>query len=53
MHENIGTICQVIGPVVDIQFEQDHLPDLLNAIKIQNDEEVLTVEVAQGFVIGN
>ena len=47
MHENIGTICQVIGPVVDIQFEQDHLPDLLNAIKIQNDEEVLTVEVAQ------
>lgn len=47
MHENIGTICQVIGPVVDIQFEQDHLPDLLNAIKIQNDEEILTVEVAQ------
>ena len=47
MHENIGTICQVIGPVVDIQFEQDHLPDLLNAIKIQNDDEVLTVEVAQ------
>ncbi len=47
MHENIGTICQVIGPVVDIEFEQDHLPDLLNAIKIENGEETLTVEVAQ------
>ena len=47
MNENIGTICQVIGPVVDIQFEQDYLPDLLNAIKIENGEETLTVEVAQ------
>ncbi|MFR9297220.1 MAG: F0F1 ATP synthase subunit beta, partial [Aedoeadaptatus pacaensis] len=47
MHENIGTICQVIGPVVDIQFEQEYLPDLLNAIKIENGEETLTVEVAQ------
>ena len=44
MHENIGTICQVIGPVVDIQFEQEYLPDLLNAIKIENGEETLTVE---------
>ena len=47
MNENIGTICQVIGPVVDIQFEQDYLPDLLNAIKIENGVETLTVEVAQ------
>lgn len=47
MQENIGTIAQVIGPVVDIQFRQEHLPDLLNAIEIDNGGELLTVEVAQ------
>ena len=31
-----GKIVQVIGPVVDIQFEPEHLPSIKNAIKIQN-----------------
>ncbi|HDZ59142.1 MAG TPA: F0F1 ATP synthase subunit beta, partial [Ignavibacteriales bacterium] len=29
-----GKIIQVIGPVVDVEFEEGHLPDILNAIKI-------------------
>jgi F-type H+-transporting ATPase subunit beta len=50
-NENIGTVAQIVGPVVDIKFEQGHLPDLLSAIKIErgNNEPDLTVEVAQGI----
>ncbi len=36
MEMNIGRITQVIGPVVDIQFDPDKLPDIYNAIKITN-----------------
>ncbi len=48
MEKNIGNIVQVIGPVVDIRFDEDNLPELLNAIEIiTKAEDVLTVEVAQ------
>jgi len=44
-----GKIVQVIGPVVDIRFEPDHLPSIKNAIKIENSETgvTMTAEVAQ------
>ena len=44
-----GKIVQVIGPVVDIRFEPDHLPSIKNAIKIKNSETgvTMTAEVAQ------
>ena len=44
---NIGKIVQVIGPVVDIRFEEGHLPKLNNAIEIDNAGSRLVVEVAQ------
>ena len=44
---NIGKIVQVIGPVVDIKFEEDCLPKLNNAIEIDNAGSRLVVEVAQ------
>ncbi len=49
---DIGRIVQVIGPVVDVEFDEGHLPHILDAIKISNpainDEEGnLIVEVAQ------
>lgn len=47
MEKNIGKIVQVIGPVVDIRFGEDNLPELLNAIEIEKDGERLVVEVAQ------
>ncbi|HEV8495554.1 MAG TPA: F0F1 ATP synthase subunit beta [Gemmatimonadaceae bacterium] len=31
---NIGKIVQVIGPVVDVEFEAEHLPELYNALEI-------------------
>ena len=47
MKENTGKIVQVIGPVVDIRFGEDNLPELLNAIEIDNNGSKITVEVAQ------
>ena len=45
--KNIGKVVQVIGPVLDIRFEDGKLPELLNAIEIQNGDKKITAEVAQ------
>ena len=45
--KHIGKVIQVIGPVLDIQFKDGELPELLNAIEIDNHGEKLVVEVAQ------
>ena len=45
--KNIGKVVQVIGPVLDIRFEDGHLPELLNAIEIQNGDKQVVAEVAQ------
>ncbi|MBQ9300913.1 MAG: F0F1 ATP synthase subunit beta [Clostridia bacterium] len=44
---NVGKVVQVIGPVLDIRFEDGHLPELLNAIEIQNGDKKIVAEVAQ------
>ncbi|MEO0892745.1 MAG: F0F1 ATP synthase subunit beta [Pseudomonadota bacterium] len=41
-----GIITQVIGAVVDVQFE-DHLPEILNALETDNNGKRLVLEVAQ------
>ncbi|MCB5200350.1 F-type H+-transporting ATPase subunit beta [Loktanella sp. DSM 29012] len=41
-----GKITQVIGAVVDVQFD-DHLPEILNALKTDNNGKELILEVAQ------
>ena len=43
---NVGKIVQVIGAVVDVQFE-DTLPEILNALETNNNGQKLTLEVAQ------
>ena len=43
---NVGKIVQVIGAVVDVQFE-DILPEILNALETDNNGQKLTLEVAQ------
>ena len=45
--KNIGTVVQVIGPVLDIRFPDGHLPNLLNAIEIERENGKLVCEVAQ------
>src|ERR687886_539892 len=41
-----GRITQVIGAVVDVQFEE-HLPAILNALETENQGNRLVLEVAQ------
>ena len=43
---SIGTVVQVIGPVLDIRFKDGELPQLLNAVEVKSGEKKLTVEVA-------
>jgi len=52
MAENIGKIVQVLGPVVDVEFEQGKLPEILTALFVSNptisdEEDNLVIEVAQ------
>ena len=42
-----GTVAQVMGPVVDVSFEEGTLPSIYNALTMQNGDKTLTVEVAQ------
>ena len=52
MSEAIGKIIQVIGPVIDIEFENGHLPSIYNSIRIprtttEGEENNLIAEVQQ------
>ncbi|OIQ10040.1 F0F1 ATP synthase subunit beta [Neomoorella thermoacetica] len=44
---NEGQVVQVIGPVVDVEFASDRLPDLYNAITIKTDKINITMEAMQ------
>src|SRR5580693_1053176 len=46
MAQSVGRITQVIGPVVDVHFD-DNLPPILNALETQNQGRRLVLEVAQ------
>ncbi|CBH22236.1 F1 sector of membrane-bound ATP synthase, beta subunit [Acetoanaerobium sticklandii] len=43
----IGTVVQIIGPVLDIKFPTEELPNLLNAVEIEHDGRKIVVEVSQ------
>ena len=52
MAENIGKVMQVLGPVVDVEFEQGKLPTIFTALFVTNpsindEEDNLVIEVAQ------
>ena len=42
-----GVVSQVMGPVVDVRFENGQLPAIFNALTIEKGDKTLTVEVAQ------
>lgn len=44
---NTGIVKRIIGPVIDIQFEDSEMPQLLDAIKIKMEDHVVVAEVAQ------
>ncbi len=45
--KHFGSVSQVMGPVVDVRFEDGHLPAIYNALTVPVGERTLTVEVAQ------
>ncbi len=48
--ENKGKILQIIGPVVDVSFE-NQLPEIYNALEVKNNDQILVLETQQH--IGN
>jgi F-type H+-transporting ATPase subunit beta len=49
--KNVGKIIQIIGTVVDVEFEPDNLPSIYNALEVEHDGGKLVLEVEQH--IGN
>ena len=48
MSQLTGKISQIMGAVVDVAFEDGHLPNILNALSVdRGDEGTLVLEVAQ------
>ena len=47
MANNKGTVVQIVGPVLDIRFADDQLPELLTAIEIPHGDNTIVAEVAQ------
>nr|YP_009628670.1 ATP synthase CF1 beta subunit [Acrochaetium secundatum]QBX88453.1 ATP synthase CF1 beta subunit [Acrochaetium secundatum] len=44
---NNGSVTQIIGPVLDIEFENGKLPKVFNALKVKGPEGMITCEVQQ------
>lgn len=42
-----GKITQIVGVVVDVEFGTDNLPPIFNALKLEHDDQEITLEVAQ------
>lgn len=49
---NIGTVTQIIGPIVDVRFEDGSLPALRNALTVEGAEGEVTLEVVQHLGLG-
>lgn len=48
MPDNVGKIVQIIGPVIDIQFKEQYLPKIFNALEIKGiDDHIIYAEVEQ------
>ena len=48
MSNMTGKISQIMGAVVDVAFEDGHLPNIMNALSVdRGDEGILVLEVAQ------
>ena len=45
--KNLGSVTQIIGPVLDIEFANGKLPQIFNALKVKNNDSIITCEVQQ------
>ncbi len=51
--KNEGLITQIIGPVIDVEFQQGELPEIYNALKIYKDDGSYTVTEVQQMLGSN
>lgn len=51
--KNEGLISQIIGPVIDVEFQQGDLPEIYNALKIQKDDGSFVVAEVQQMLGSN
>jgi F-type H+/Na+-transporting ATPase subunit beta len=47
MAQNVGKVVQIIGPVLDIKFSEENLPELLNAIEVDAGDRKVVAEVSK------
>lgn len=47
MADKKGFISQIIGPVLDVKFDSENVPELLNAVEIKHNDKTIIAEVAQ------
>jgi F-type H+-transporting ATPase subunit beta len=50
---NVGKVVQIIGPTVDVEFDSEHLPRILNAIKVEDPARGIKVTVEAALHIGD
>jgi F-type H+-transporting ATPase subunit beta len=51
--KNIGKIVQVIGPTVDVEFDSDNLPSILNAIRIRDEKRNIDITGEVALHVGD
>ena len=47
MSKNQGKIIQIMGVVVDVEFDDDSLPEIYEALTVERGQQTITLEVAQ------
>ena len=47
MTKQTGKVTQVVGVVVDVEFDRDNLPAIYDALEVKNGDRTLVLEVAQ------
>ena len=53
LNKNEGLITQIIGPVIDIEFQQGELPEIYNALNITMDDGTVVVAEVQQMLGSN
>jgi F-type H+-transporting ATPase subunit beta len=53
MPENVGKVVRVIGPTVDVEFDSQKLPRILNAIRIEDQEKGIRLTVEAALHVGD
>lgn len=51
--KNIGEVVQIIGPTLDVRFQEGHLPEILHAVKVEDEERGIDLTCEVALHLGN